>query len=68
MYMYIHTYMHAYIYMYMHTYIHIHIHTAIGLFPDVGFAYAMRDMPGECMWMGLTGARLGSKASPVGVY
>lgn len=37
---------------------------AIGLFPDVGFAFVVKHMPCEALYMGLTGARLGGKISP----
>ncbi|KAJ1495870.1 ClpP/crotonase-like domain-containing protein [Baffinella frigidus] len=37
---------------------------AIGLFPDVGFALLCKARPDTALYLGLTGARLGAKASP----
>ena len=37
---------------------------AIGLFPDIGFAYLMRDQPCVGLYLALTGTRIGAKASP----
>jgi len=37
---------------------------AIGLFPDVGFAYLTRHEPALGLYLALTGARLGAKSSP----
>jgi len=37
---------------------------AIGLFPDVGFAFLTRDRPALGLYLALTGMRLGGKASP----
>ena len=37
---------------------------AIGLFPDIGFAFLTRDRPTLGLYLALTGTRLGGKASP----
>lgn len=37
---------------------------AIGLFPDIGFAYLMRHHPALGLYLALTGSRIGAKASP----
>jgi enoyl-CoA hydratase/carnithine racemase len=37
---------------------------AIGLFPDIGFAYLTRDHPIIGLYLALTGTRIGAKASP----